>query len=224
MKRQLSLALVIAFIFALLPVSLGSFSQPIVAQAACYRTSGSSSGGIASASFSVNAGDVVTVTTSGATVTISLFAPPSFVPGTNSLTWTATSSGPVSVTMFAMPSFTPPFTIPSYTYAISAGCSTATNPLADGRINPDAGATVVGYCNNGALNVWAMVKDKWYSAGTISKKKILDGLDKAISTGTNVLLFSKYGQQVWALSSNELQFHSATGTPYDAILPGNICG
>jgi hypothetical protein len=105
-------------------------------------------------------------------------------------------------------------------------CGTGKRPtFSDGRINNyDAGATIVGYCSDTNLVIWVLNTGKWYKAGTLTKKQIQNGLAQAASSGKHVKIFQNSGQQVWALTSGELQFHNAMGTKYDFIFAADICG
>jgi hypothetical protein len=91
----------------------------------------------------------------------------------------------------------------------------------DGRINPDPAATMVGYCQPDHSIV--VYSPKGALLFTASAKTIKAALASAVSTKRHVLIKQAAGQQLWALSSNQLQFHDALGIDYNYRFSATFC-
>lgn len=114
----------------------------------------------------------------------------------------------------------------TYTGTCDPNGNNAPPPLfTDGRINPDPAATVVGYCNpDHSITIYAKVSGEWYKVATFTPEQIRASLAKAQENQKHERIGEASGQELWALSSNELQFHDAMGVEYNYRFPANYCG
>jgi hypothetical protein len=109
----------------------------------------------------------------------------------------------------------------SVTCPTSWSAPAAKMPFTDGRINPDAGASVVGYCGNkGSIEGYTPTGRQVFN---VTAAKIAAALAEAVATDTNVLIAQGLGQQLWALKSNELQLLDGTGGGYRFVFRANYC-
>jgi hypothetical protein len=94
----------------------------------------------------------------------------------------------------------------------------------DSRVNPnDAVAQMTAYCKSDhSLDVFAIYNSSGIFLFNVTQYEIAGGLSQAISTGKDAVIYEQQGNQLWALTTSELELHNSNG--YDFRFAGNTCG